>query len=231
MYKIIQNSKVIDVVKHPTFVKFLPTGHIAITDKTSAQGIVGSDNCTIYSFNFIKNQNFEIVKIDEITSYVEFERLKSLLDSKQEISADESALEKAKNSKIKSLSAFCKNRITSGFSITLSDGESHNFKLTLEDQLNLMTIENQLANGDEIAIYHSTDAPCQVYTREDMLKIIRASKSYTLYHTTYFNAAKQYVKALTSIEQVNLFNYGMDVSDSVENPLLKQILKNGGGVY
>ena len=49
MYKIIQNNSVIDVIKYPVFIKFLKTGHITITDKASAEGIVGSDN-TPYSF-------------------------------------------------------------------------------------------------------------------------------------------------------------------------------------
>ena len=39
MYKIIHNNKVIDVVKVPHFFKLLATGHVAFTDRTSAQGI------------------------------------------------------------------------------------------------------------------------------------------------------------------------------------------------
>ena len=50
MYKIIQDQKVIDVVRIPRFVRFLSSGHIALTDKSSAQGIVGSDDRTVYSF-------------------------------------------------------------------------------------------------------------------------------------------------------------------------------------
>jgi hypothetical protein len=52
MYKIIQNDKVIDVVQYHKFVRFLPTGHVAMTDRSSAQGIVGSDNKTLYSYRF-----------------------------------------------------------------------------------------------------------------------------------------------------------------------------------
>jgi hypothetical protein len=50
MYKIIQNNKVVDVVQIPHFVRFLRSGHVAFTDKTSAQGIVGSDDKTLYYF-------------------------------------------------------------------------------------------------------------------------------------------------------------------------------------
>lgn len=224
MIKILYNEKVIDVVRYPKFIRFLPYGHIAITDKTSAQGIIGSDDATIYSF--VAN-NYKFVTIADIT-LDEFERLQSLLNSGQEISADESALSKAKLNKIKLLSSICRNKIISGFSVELSDGNKYDFKLTVEDQLNLMSLENQLNNGETFFIYHATNQPCKIYNKEDMLKIISTFRSFTLYHTTYFNIAKQYINKLTSIDQVNLFNYGMDVSNMTSDVIIKQILKTGG---
>lgn len=229
MYKLIQDGKVIDVVRIPNFVNFLPTGHIAMSDKASASGIVGSDGQTVYGFSK-NNLDKQIVEITEI-DLKEFNRLKSLLNSGQEISADESVLEKAKQAKIRSLSNICKNKITSGFSIKLSDNNIYKFKLTVEDQLNLMMIENQLAMGAESFVYHATDMSCKIYSKDDMLKIINAFKAHTLYHTTYFNAAKHFIKAQTSAEKVNLFVYGQDISDYTENIVLKQILKNGENQY
>jgi hypothetical protein len=227
MYKIIQNDKVIDVVKYPRFVSFLASGHIAITDKTSAQGIASSDNETVYSFT--PRFGYQTVTIKEIAPE-EFSRLQNLLNSNQEISADESALAEAKREAIKRLSSICKNKITSGFSIILSDGESYNFKLTTEDQLNLMSIEGQLNAGAETFIYHATNQPCRFFSRDDMTKIIATFKRYTLYHTTYFNVAKQYINSLVDIGKVNTFTYGTDVSEVVDDIVIKQILKNGGNL-
>lgn len=227
MYKIIQNDKVIDIVKYPRFVSFLTSGCIAITDKISAQGIAGSDNETVYSFT--PRFGYPTVTIKEITPE-EFSRLQNLLNSNQEVSADESALAIAKIETIKRLSSVCKNKITSGFSIILSDGESYNFKLTTEDQLNLMSIEGQLNAGAETFIYHATNQPCRFFSREDMIKIINTFKRYTLYHTTYFNVAKQYINSLVDIEKVNKFTYGIDVSDSIDDVVIKQILKTGGNL-
>lgn len=227
MYKIIQNDKVIDVVQYPRFISFLPSGHIAITDKTSAKGIVGSDNNTLYSFQ--PRSGYTIVSIEEIT-IEELERLQGLLGSGQEISADESALATAKRDVIKRLSSMCKHKITSGFSVVLSDKETYNFKLTTEDQLNLMSIESQLNAGAETFLYHATDQPCKFFSREDMTKIISTFKCYILYHTTYFNVAKQYINSLTDIEKVNRFTYGTDVSEAIEDVVVKQILKNGGNL-
>ena len=224
MYKIICDDKVIDVVERAQFVRFLMFDHIALTDKTAAQGIVGSDGDTIYSFG--PGTKYTQVTVEEIDT-TEFERLCSLLSSGKAVSADESALASAKRAKLSALSGVCKNKITSGFTIELSDGQRYNFKLTAEDQLNLIQIESQLAAGESYFVYHATNQPCKIYGRDDMHKIISTFRKHVLYHTTYFNAAKQYIKSLTDIEQVNLFCYGDDVSDTVDDVILKQILKNG----
>lgn len=224
MYKIIQNNKVIDVIKFPQFINFLASGHIAMTDKTSANGILSSDNKTVYSFQ--PRSGYQTVSVEEITVN-EFERLQSLLDSGKEVCADESVLDKARQSIIKRLSNQCKVIISAGFSITLSDSKSYNFKLTAEDQLNLMSIEGQLNAGAETIIYHATGQPCRIFSRDDMLKIIKAFRRHVTYHTTYFNAAKQYINSLTDIGKINKFSYGTDVSTTVKDKIIKQILRNG----
>lgn len=229
MYKIIVNDKIIGLIRNPRFVRFLPNGHTALTDSSSAHGFIGSDR-VIYSFTKIPGKNYTVVSLDKITSETEFSRLQSLLNSEHEISADESALAAARRETIKRLSNICKSKITSGFSIILSDGESYNFKLTTEDQLNLMSIEGQLNTGAETFIYHATNQPCKFFSREDMTKIIATFKRYILYHTTYFNVAKQYINSLTDIEKVNRFTYGTDVSEAIEDVVIKQILKNGGNL-
>lgn len=226
MYKIISNDTVIDVVEHPKYTRFLSSGHVALTDKTSAHGIIGSDNWTIYSF--VTNDRFQVVTVEEINSTDEFNRLKSLLNSGQVVYANESALANARRKKIDTLSDTCKNRIVSGFTIRLSNDELYNFRLTTEDQLNLTQIESQIAAGESNFVYHATNQPCKIYGKEDMSKIVKAFRKHVLYHTTYFNVAKQHINALTDIEEINLFTYGKDVSESVRNPALKQILINGG---
>jgi hypothetical protein len=224
MYKIIQNNKIVDAVKYPQFVSFLASGHIAMTDKTSAEGIVGADNKTIYCFKPLAN--YPVATIEEI-DLNELERLQSLLGSGQELAADETVLDKAKQSAIQRLSNKCKISINAGFTVALSDGKSYGFKLTAEDQLNLMSIEGQLNAGAETVIYHATGLPCRIFSREDMLKVIKAFRHHVTYHTTYFNVAKQYINSLMDIEKINEFSYGTDVSTVVNDRVIKQILKNG----
>jgi hypothetical protein len=225
MYKIMQNNTVIDVVQNPRFVRFLASGHIALTDKASAQGIVGSDETTLYSFE--NRPGYSKVLIKKIM-FEEFSRLQSLLNSKQEVSTDESALALAKSETVKHLSNICNAKIIDGFSIKLADGNAYNFKLTTEDQLNLMHIENQFNAGEKLFIYHATDLPCRAFVREDMGKVLKAFRKHILYHTTYFNVVKQYINAQTSIDRVMAFTYGTDISDTVTDPTIRQILKKGG---
>jgi hypothetical protein len=224
MYKIIQNNKVIDVVKYPQFVSFLASGHITMTDKTSAEGIVGSDNKTVYSF--IQLPNYDTVTIEEV-NLEELERLQSLLGSGQKLIADDKVLAEARRVALRKLSSQCKNKIISGFSVVLSDDKSYNFKLTTEDQLNLMSIEGQLNAGAETFIYHATDLPCRVFSRDEMTKVINAFRQHITYHTTYFNVAKQYINSLIDTEKINEFAYGNDLSAYVNDRAIKQILKNG----
>lgn len=229
MYKVIQQNKIIDVVIDPQFIKFLPSGHIAFTDSTTADGFAIGN--TLYSFKLVNRADVvsEPAQLKKV-SIEEFTKLKFLLDSNQEVFEQNSELIKAQQNTIARLSSICKKKITAGFSIKLSDGETYNFRLSQEDQINLSIIENQLIAGETSFIYHATDHPCKIYNRTDMLKILAAFKKVVLYHTTYFNLAKHYIKSLTDIDQISLFSYGTDISESVEDAVLKQILINGGQV-
>ena len=226
MLKIVKDNVVIDVVRVPRYVKFLSSGHIAITDKVSAQGIVGSDSTTIYSFIPGVTKATGIVTVSEITEE-EFAILSRLLGDDHTVYAAELALAEAKRVTLTKLSNVCKSTIIAGFSIKLSDGNIQHFRLTVEDQLNLVMLENQLNGGGETFIYHATNQPCKVYLKTDVQKIISAFRAFTLYHTTYFNAVKQYINSLTDIEKISSFTYGTDISDTVENRVIRKILKKG----
>ena len=227
MYKIIYKSKVIDVVENPKFLRFLSSGYIAITDKSSAQGIAGSDGKTIYSLGNTNYSKALVVTIEKI-SLEEFNRLQDLLNSEQEVYADAGEIAKAKEAVIKNLSELCNQEIISGFSIKLSDGKLSSFKLTAEDQINLLNLENQLNSEAKAFVYHATNEPCRVFTRKDITKIVRAYRKHVLYHTTYFNIAKQYINSLSDINKINTFAYGTNIAGFTKDPTLRQILLDGG---
>lgn len=227
MYSIVYEGKIIDVIQNPTFIKVLPSGHVAFTDKSSANGIKGSDDKTLYTFEATCREGIKVVTINEISEN-EFNRLKCLLNSNQKITADKDTLDTAINNAISSLSEACNAKITEGFSLRLSDSKKHTFSLTTEDQLNLLNLENQLNSGAQSFIYHAAGEPCQVFTREDFIKIIKAYRKHVLFHTTYFNVAKQYLKSLTDVDKVFNFYYGMSITWKAKDSTIQKILQDGG---
>ena len=227
MYKIIHNNRVVDVVRIPCYIRFLKSGNIAMTDAASAQGLVGSDGKILYCFKPITGKDYKVAILEKITE-AEFNRLRSLLNSDNASSVNNLALKAARQNKIAELSVICKDTITDGFSVRLSDNQLHYFRLTSEDQLNLMLLENQLNSDLDVFVYHATNQPCRTFTREDMSKIIKAFRTYVTYHTTYFNVAKQYLYMITDIDEINDFIYGDDVISIVSDDQVKQILSDGG---
>lgn len=232
MYKVIYNNKVIDVLRYPTYVRFLNFNQVTTTGRTTAQGVAGSDGDTLFGLTpeaVKKRPALKLVTLEEISEQ-EYDKLKALLDKGTVVSADESELTKAKALKIATLSNQCKAKIIAGFTVELSDGEAQEFRLTMEDQLNLIRLSAQLNDGvTEVFVYHATGQPCKVFTKADMAKVVSAAWMHMTFHTTYFNIAKQYINACTSIEEVQQFNYGMDVSSSTNDSIIKQILKRGIG--
>jgi hypothetical protein len=221
MYKIIRANRIIDVIEYADFIRFLPSGIVIRTSKELAQGVIGS-NGTAYSF--------DTTNLKPITDKAEFNRLKDLLNSAQAVYDDVAVITDTRASKIEKLSAVCSSKITDGFDIRLSDGVRYNFRLTAEDQLNLLNIENQMTAGASTFLYHATGHPCKMFSYEDMTSIIKAFRAHVLYHTTYFNTAKQYILTLEDIEKIDRFTYGMDVSSLTDDTLVKRILKNRGNL-
>lgn len=229
MIKLVQDNQVIDVIKYPKYVKFLSPERIALTNKALAQGVVGSDGTKVYSYSPVDAKTAGVVTAIEICQE-EYDRLLQLLSSNDCVSADEISLAKVKDSVTRKLSETCKKTIIDGFSVKLSDGELYNFKLTVEDQLNLLMLENQLNAGATSFVYHATNMPCVVFSKKDTIKIIEAFRRHVLFHTTYFNAAKQYIKSLVDVEKVKAFEYGFDVSTEVSDSSIRKILQTGGRV-
>lgn len=229
MIKLVQDNRVVDVVKYPKYVKFLSPERIALTNKALAQGVVGSDGIKVYSYSPVDAKTAGVVTAIEICQE-EYDRLLQLLSNNDCVSADEVSLAKIKDSVTRKLSETCKKNITDGFSVKLSDGKYYNFKLTVEDQLNLLMLENRLNAGATSFVYHATNMPCVVLSKKDAIKIIEAFRRHVLFHTTYFNAAKQYIKSLVDVEKVKAFEYGFDVSTEVSDSSIRKILQTGGRV-
>lgn len=113
-----------------------------------------------------------------------------------------------KESKIKEMKAKCSNMITTGFDITLSDGKTYHFSLTLQDQLNLITSSQMVSDGVEEIPYHADGELCKYYASTDIEKIVVKANDFKTYHVAYFNSLKAYINSLRSIDKVAAISYG-----------------------
>lgn len=135
----------------------------------------------------------------------------------------EITVDELRNMKIREMSLACNNSITDGFSIELSDGQSHHFSLTMQDQMNLLTIQSQILAGATEVPYHADGEDADMYTVEDMATIISAANVHKTYHLAYFNALKKWLNALKSIAAISAVKYGTEIPKKYQTALLKRL--------
>lgn len=129
-----------------------------------------------------------------------------------------------RDTKIEYLSYLCNKTIENGIDVVLSDGETHHFSLTKEDQINLMERQAQLSIGATSVSYHADGEICTYYSAEDMMKIIASSIFHKDFQTTYFNSLKHYVNSLETLEAISAITYGQDIPVEYQSEPLKALL-------
>lgn len=137
---------------------------------------------------------------------------------------NQSNLDDIKDAKISEMSASCNSVITRGFDVELSDKEKHHFSLTVQDQLNLITLSSLATAGETVIPYHADGEICREYSAEDISLIVNAATAFKTYHVTYFNSLKVYIKALSDISQISQIKYGVDIPEEYQSDILKTLL-------
>jgi hypothetical protein len=102
-----------------------------------------------------------------------------------------------RSSKIAELKSDCNKTITNGIDIKLSDGETRHFSMSLEDQINLLTMA-----------YLADDS---VYSTKDMKTIITETNAFKNNHIAKFKKLKDRVNSLNTIQEVSAVNYHEEV--------------------
>lgn len=116
-----------------------------------------------------------------------------------------------KSRKINEMNSVCSKTITDGFDIVLSDGTSHHFSLTTQDQLNLITLSTMVASGKTEIPYHADGELCKFYSLDDINAILNAATTYITYHESYFNALRGYIDSLDNIDEISKITYGIEI--------------------
>jgi len=216
MFKVIYDGKVIDLLQNVIYLRFLVSSNkFVATDSTSAHAFYGSDKKTIYLIEGVAtpsiNRELKTAKIIKI-GQTEFVRLQDQLQF-SEITDSYSRLVEQQESKIKELSDSCSLAIKEGIQVRLSDNKLHHFRLTIEDQLNLFAIQQDVLRGARKVLYHETGKVVREFVSTDVERIIHSANKHKQYHTTYFNILKHYVLSCTNIEDIETIYYGIPLKE------------------
>lgn len=137
---------------------------------------------------------------------------------------EEITIEFLKERKTQEMSATCNAIIVAGFDVILSDNETHHFSLTVQDQLNLITLSSMAAAGEAYIPYHADGELCRMFTADDINKMVVAATEFKTFHTTYFNSLKVYINSMDSIDKVASVEYGVSIPEEYQSDVLKILL-------
>ena len=244
-YKLMKDSKIFGVCNSNDFKYYNPNSNLILSsDEIHGQLIRYKQQLyrdywmTDLPANF--NRAYELVKVAEITDNefnVLFEMLSKIdyiVESKEESGTpvitvvpstfqEEPTVEAVRKLKLQELSNICNQTIENGFDTTLSDNVSHHFSLTTQDQLNLISIGQMAANGMKMIPYHADGEICKFYSPDDINNIIEAATQYKIYHTTYYNALKNYVNSLDDINTIQQIEYGVVLPIEYQSDVLRAL--------
>ena len=229
MYKLIVVNVVVDIVKKLRYVRYIPElNKVVITTAASAHGVCGSDNKTFYALPQVAVpqeksywKTVTLIKINE----TEYHHLEASLKKYDKVPSS-SYIAHLRSRKIKEMSTCCNEAIIAGFSCVLSDGAAHHFRLTIEDQLNLIDIERQILQGCSAVLFHSTDNVCTLFSAEDLSVILTAATNHKQYHTTYFNLLKHCINSIEDADVIEGIHYGIDLLALPISMNIKQTVRN-----
>jgi hypothetical protein len=178
------------------------------------------------------------VTISEITNE-EYDSIKELLAKDEAVEdesdnedsepdgdiKDDSTLEWIVSKKIAALSRECSSAIANGVDVTLQDGKTYHFSLTLNDQFNITRLAARAREGDTRFIWHPDGGDSAYYSANEILKIEQAMESLITYHTTYYNSLKRYVQSLATVKDIDDVWYGMEIPEAYISAALKGIIE------
>ena len=240
-FKIILNNEIVGVATDSNFSRFFSRHNILITADVETGEYIEL-NGSLYrdswmrplmtdSYTFI---NANIREIDE----VEYNVLKQSLETNEvyvveedvpdvqpveNIDADAAmTIDFVRTSKINEMSRTCNQVIEAGFDIELG-GKVEHFSLTTQDQLNLISLSSMAANGMEAIPYHADGEICRFYSNAEMQAIVTQATAFKIYHTTYYNALKNYINSLDTIEEIAAVTYGMPLPEEYQSDVLKSL--------
>ena len=131
---------------------------------------------------------------------------------------DYDTIDYIRTQKILSMSQACRRTIEDGFDLELR-GSTHHFSLTIQDQINLMSLGATM-QADSLIPYHADGEETTFYSADEIKQIIAAAQAHKHYQTTYYNSLKAYINSLDTIEAIAAVTYGTPIPDEYKSDVL-----------
>ena len=212
-YKVIKNKEFIGVGTTLNLRRFQTKHQIMLICNESQVQYIWLDD-TLYRANWMWPETTDSIKY-EVADVIriekdEYDLLFKAVETNEEIiieeepiveetpiRVEEPTIDFVRASKISELKYNCNKMITNGVDIKLSDGETRHFSMSLEDQINLLTMA-----------YLSDES---VYSTTDMKTIIAETNAFKNSHIAKFKQLENRVNSLNTIQEVSAVNYHEEV--------------------
>ena len=230
------DNKIIGAISSADFIRVSPFGYVRC-DEEQGEYIYYEDELYRATWmspiqlpeHYTEIQAIEILKI-EYDAYVKaLEVQETIVEETEDVPPAEppvdaiaqESLEFIRSAKIAEMSAACRTTIEKGIDLELR-GEIHHFSLDTQDQLNLISL-SAMAQTQDLIPYHADGEVCIFYTADEINNIVSAATSLKVYHTTYYNALKNYINSLSTIEEIAAVTYGTAIPDEYKSEVLRVI--------
>lgn len=241
-FKIILDNNIIGVITARQFMRYSPaTDSLLRCNKERGEYIIHKDKlyrdswmnapCIIieytpaiilpiteqeYNLLFEALEKQEIIVIDNDTEEPD-------TPSDPEPYEDTTTIDFLRSSKISEMSYECRKAIEAGTDVIIR-GQVRHFSMTQQDQLNFISL-GTLAQTQDLIPYHADGESCVFYTANEINQIISATTAHKIYQTTYYNALKDYINSLETIEEIAAITYGTPIPDEYQSEVLR-VIKN-----
>lgn len=134
-------------------------------------------------------------------------------------------LSEIQETKVAEMNAMQQRVISGGVDVFLSDGQTHHFSLTTNDQLSIMGSVAADITSIKGTPWHIADESvhCRYFSEEDMKLISSAAYQWVLYHVTYFRDLRIYIRSMISKSEVEAVTYGIAIPDEYCSEVLRDM--------
>lgn len=237
-YKVKLNNEIVDALEDLQCVCFITgvSSPLLCTKTDIPVGIISSNGEHIWHVEGWPDMaGYDTVTISEISAE-EYRAIREAIDSggvdipdyePDPDPEDSEVLEFVRAQKLKEISACCNETISSGFYVTLSDGESYHFTLDTTDQIAIEQLARDARSGVTYLPWHADDELFRLFTPEDVLLMDRKRRELILYNQAYHNSLKTYVESLRTISEIAVVEYGMRLPEECTSEVLAAFHDDG----